>query len=731
MYREERSHRMLVVSAIFQVLLASFSTTKAQERLAAASDLKRPIGVTDVIESRRLSDSFNSGGVVSFSPDGQHFVTVARKGNVRTGVNDFTLAVFRRGAVFSSSKPESLLVMSSSSNRDAISNVKWSSGAVLYFLGERPGKSSQIYSFNVRTRALKQITNSATPVVNYDVASDGRVFVFAAEKPILRPPRQNQPETIAIKTAGLYQMLTGNYGGQPGITEQEIFFDRRGQPAHRVSLPGQYYMRRFSNSLSVSPDGRFVAIGAFLRQIPRSWAEYRNRYFAEIVSVPAIGSSFTSVTQTLLYDSEKNSLAPILNAPASVGTAPAVRWASDSHSLFLDSYLPLEVSDWAEHEARRANIYPIKVNVPNGEIAKAEKRTTGTAENESLRVHIEQSFNSPPKLYVSDLRQRRRALLMDLNPQFKDLEFGNVQRVEWSVADGLRVEGGLYLPTDFVPGKRYPLVIQTHGFAPSEFSMDGLHEWSSGYAARPMAAEGLVVLQAFAFKDEKGPGEFFDGSRVGATSEEVESKVTVAAFEKAIDYLDGERVIDRNRVGIIGFSRTVCYVANMLTHSAYQIAAAAMVDGVDCGYFQELSSPNVAWDMNQLYGGALPFGKGLSAWLRDSPSFSLDRVNTPVLLVALNPAGILTQWEWYAGLSLQEKPVDFVLISTDQDDRDGSNHLLVKPWERKLAQESFVDWFGFWLQDEEHRDPGKEKQYARWEKLRGRAKSAGAKGNRQ
>jgi len=79
--------------------------------------------------------------------------------------------------------------------------------------------------------------------------------------------------------------------------------------------------------------------------------------------------------------------------------------------------------------------------------------------------------------------------------------------------------------------------------------------------------------------------------------------------------------------------------------------------------------------------------------------------------VALGSANILQQWEWYVALSLQRKPVEYVVLPD-------AAHLVVKPWERMTAQQGLVDWFCFWLKNEEDPDPAKAEQYARWRELR-------------
>src|SRR5262249_4178108 len=130
------------------------------------------------------------------------------------------------------------------------------------------------------------------------------------------------------------------------------------------------------------------------------------------------------------------------------------------------------------------------------------------ATSPELEVTLQEDLNTPPKLYVVNSKTKEKALLLDLNPQFSALNFGKVQSVEWAV-EGIELIGGLYLPADYTPGRRYPLVIQTHGFLPKQFSMDGRSEWSSGFAARQLAANGIVVLQAQDFKNPK------DHDRVG------------------------------------------------------------------------------------------------------------------------------------------------------------------------------------------------------------------------
>ena len=97
--------------------------------------------------------------------------------------------------------------------------------------------------------------------------------------------------------------------------------------------------------------------------------------------------------------------------------------------------------------------------------------------------------------------------------------------------------------------------------------------------------------------------------------------------------------------------------------------------------------------------------------LKESPTFNLDRVTTPVRIVAIGPGLVLGIWEWVSGLSLQERPGISLRFPTASTCCRNSGS--AEPRCREM-----VDWLRFWLKGEEDSDPAKAEQYARWRKLR-------------
>jgi hypothetical protein len=267
----------------------------------------------------------------------------------------------------------------------------------------------------------------------------------------------------------------------------------------------------------------------------------------------------------------------------------------------------------------------------------------------------------------------------------------------------------MYLPPDYVEGKQYPLVVQTHGFNPDRFSMDGRDEWSSGYAARALAAGGMIVVQVENFANPADHDKVGSNRSLGINFEQSFRNFSNDCDKQVIRDLTERGLIDPDRVGISGFSRTVWFVSYLLTHSSEpKFRAAVLTDGIDGGYFEYIAERVTEFDEDN--GGKTPFSQGgLEQWMRESPSFHLNGVCIPLRLVAMEDP--LAQWEWFVAGKMQQKPVELI-------DIPGGSHLLERPKDRQIAMQGIVDWFRFWLEDYVDPDPDRREQYARWEKLR-------------
>ena len=682
------------------------------------------------------------------SPDGSLHAVVIKHGDIERNMNVFSLLLFRTDQLFAHPIPDTALTLASSSNRPAIGSVRWlSDNQTLLFLGESPGQLPQIYALNLRTRQLTSRTQQLTQIMSFDVPPSGDPIAYVATLPVdtsaYATMRHRGFALRPVQFVG--DVLRGAWADAAGVvssvTSQQLFVSRAGAQAPIATTePGQRYHSCDFNTLSIAPNGHEALIRCKREHAPEAWTRYTEPYLAKVLTGGA------TLPELALLNLDRGTIEPLVEAPLLGATS---QWSPTSESVVIaNAFLPLARVDSAEQRVRVARPGIAEVDV-------ITHRVTVIAHRESLNVvawdstntvhltpstHalalqnvgqaayrktgrewrevrdalvastpvliVDEGLNTPPRLLAVDRVAKSRAVVLDPNPRLAMAGLGREEIVRWRTKSGRAWVGGLYLPPDFLPGRRYPLVIQTHGFDSTAFRPDGT--FPTANAAQAMAAQGILVLQIGAEDAAVGVREVF-------TSQEAPH--AMEAIEGAIDQLDSVRLIDRSHVGLIGFSRTCFHVLYALTHSGYRIAAAAISDGVDFGYLQYLLFENVDREtgftldeFGGIYGGP-PFGKTLDNWRERAPGFNLDRVTAPLRIEAIGLPSVLEEWEAYAGLLLQHKPVELFVIP------EGA-HLLVKPWERLASSQGNADWFRFWLKGEEDPDPSKGEQYVRWRELR-------------
>ena len=314
-----------------------------------------------------------------------------------------------------------------------------------------------------------------------------------------------------------------------------------------------------------------------------------------------------------------------------------------------------------------------------------------------VQVAVRQNLNDPPTLWAVNRDTGRERQLWNPNPQFSRIRFGEASDYQWKGKSGREWSGVLLKPVDYVPGKKYPLVIQMYSFVEGQFLTDGLYP--TAFAARQLASVGFVVLQI-----KKKPD----------TLSEADREIHVEGYRSAVDSLSDRGLIDRTRVGVVGFSWTCWYAIDALIDAPNLFAAATIADGLDDSYMQYLlfgvDGGPIRKQMERIYG-TTPFGPGLNTWIKDAPGFHLEQVRAPVRIEAINPASVLQEWELYSSLRMQGKPVDLIYFPH-------GTHIHQAPLERLESQQGDVDWFRFWLQGYRDPDPAKSGQYLRWQKLR-------------
>ena len=750
--KSSRSISVWLQRAFLLIVLAPTSLKVSGTQRVRADGPVRPVTIADAIRMTRLADpdyvngAPSRGHVAQFSSDGRRFAIIVRRGNLEKNTNEYEMLLWRCDRIGDPQFPKRVLTMASSSNRPAIENVTWlADNRTIAFLGEQPDEQHEVYLFDTETAVLKKVTNHPTNLASYSITPDGTRLAFIAEPP--QAPlfsSQAKRQGVLVTAQPLVDLLLNRVSARA----MQLWFQDESGHVRQVTVPET---ASYFDSPVLSPDGRFIAVRAVVASVPAIWKSYTDALLRDYTNPAMSKGQETWLSRYAVVDMQTGESRFLLNSPVrSIDTL--IAWSPDSKSVALAGvYLPLDDIYGEKRKLTKSRTFGVEVNPQNGsftEISREDQiiqdfthdygrnlhwdRQTGcvvfgfssvypapklTPEVEYCKsggswhkessaplvsnhpeIVLEEDMNTPPRIFAIDERSHRKSILLDLNPDFAELKFGTVEETKWRGSDGRFVRGGLYFPVGFQPGKRYPLVIQTHLWTRDKFWIDG--PWTTAFAAQPLSGKGIMVLQVD--ESEQNFGKFQEIRREAAT------------FDAAIDYLDRKGLIDPQRVGIIGFSRTCLFVEYALTHSSHHFRAAAIADGVDDGYFQYLmfanSSP-VLTQYTEWANGGKPFGDGLDSWKQRASGFNLERVTAPVRIMARNPESVLLEWEWFAGLTLLQKPVELVYI------QDGA-HILQKPWDRMVSQQGNVEWFAFWLKDEEDSDPEKTEQYVHWRRMR-------------
>src|SRR5260370_35176851 len=132
----------------------------------------------------RSADSIRGRTLAHYSPDGKAFIVILRRGNLEQNTNDFSLLLWKTDEIPYASTPQLLVTLSSSSNRDAIEDIRWlTDNETITFLGENPRDLHELYTFNIRTHTLQKLTSHPTNLISSLTNPKGAVIASVAKAP--------------------------------------------------------------------------------------------------------------------------------------------------------------------------------------------------------------------------------------------------------------------------------------------------------------------------------------------------------------------------------------------------------------------------------------------------------------------------------------------------------------------------------------------------------------------
>ncbi|MGA2336083.1 MAG: hypothetical protein ABSG08_11965 [Terriglobales bacterium] len=738
--------------------------------IASTQQEKRPFAVVDDIGFVYFGDLYGGAAAVEFSPDGNYFAVDSERGHLDLNSVEDSLAFYGSQDVEDflkssndSQPPSPVWVVNRSAKKGAvISGWRWladSSG--IAFLEPTEDGTPRLFLADFHKKTIEPLTSETEAVMAFDI-QDRKHYVYTVADPAGQEGKNAEREAASVVGTGrsLFELILTDNPITARIAPSNIsLWAVVGGRPFKVETNGTP-LPNFG-SFALSPDGRSLVTTQPVLDVPSAW----ETLYPPPPSPPCAVSPCTNRIHAGHYDSQSShvqqyvridlqtgSIQSLADAPIAQGAGWIAygnpSWSNDGREILLPNtflkskvnapsrpcvavldvssgtstcvevlkaHKTTEIVEEGYHVIRGARFTDdtgrVMVAFNNHEdlsprtteyqrtndIWQVVREISGKfpAEHNGLELSVKQGLNDPPMLVATDGQTSR--VLWDPNPQFKGIELGRASVYTYKDKQGREWKAGLYKPSNYKPGQRYPLVIQTHGFSASLFIPSG--GFSTAFAARALAAAGIVVLHV---SDD-------DGCPVVTRDE---GACAVSDYEAAASQLVSEGLVDPQKIGIIGFSRTCYYVMETLTTSSFlHLKAASITDGVMFDYFSYIQNPDRMSGEADRVIGAPPFGDGLQLWLKRSPGFNLNKVAAPLLVVGEGPLSLLSMWQPYAGLRFLKKPVDLIMLNTRE-------HVLTNPSVRMASQGGSVDWFRFWLQGYEDPDPAKAYQYKRWHDLR-------------
>ncbi|MFC1476967.1 S9 family peptidase [candidate division KSB1 bacterium] len=346
---------------------------------------------------------------------------------------------------------------------------------------------------------------------------------------------------------------------------------------------------------------------------------------------------------------------PGTNLTQGVGSQEEIRFryvSLDREERFIDLSKPVLLTAYGQW-TKKSGYYELK----DGKMTQLifEDKSIGRvtkAENTGQYIYTIQTFADFPDYYVSDTKFTMPKRLTDANPFQSDYKWGHRILFDFTNNDGVRLQGTLAIPDDYVEGQRLPMHVNYY-----EKNSQNLHRYVAPRIAGSPNFTGMVSNGYLCMQPDIH-------LRTGRTHSDMLECIE-AAVKKCVEM----GYADPDRVSLHGHSFSGQGSAFASTHSdmfAAIVYGAGATDLV-ADFNQLWKSSGTNQHRYDIYGqgrfGTNPFDD-LELYIHESATFNARDMNTPLLIMHGTEDGSV-EWlqavEFYNALRFNDKNV--ILLS--------------------------------------------------------------------
>ena len=290
-----------------------------------------------------------------------------------------------------------------------------------------------------------------------------------------------------------------------------------------------------------------------------------------------------------------------------------------------------------------------------------------------------------PQLYRAQLDGAKLDSAAQINKLNEKLVTGRLfaksEVIHWKGSNDEEVEGILYYPTNYEPGKKYPVITAIHG-GPLGADHDLWGE-SWAYPIQLFTQQGAFVLRPN-YHGSSGYGLKWAESICCGKYYDLETP----DINAGVDYLIAKGLVDPDRVATMGWSNGSILSTSLITTypDRYKVAS---VGAGDIEWISDWGNVDFGESFDAYYFGKSPM-QDPELYIRKSPFFKMDKVKAPVLIfhgTADRNVPPAQSWSYFRALQYYGKvPVKFIVFPGEPHGPRKLTHEL-----RKVSEEE--SWF--------------------------------------
>ncbi|HMO14032.1 MAG TPA: prolyl oligopeptidase family serine peptidase [Pirellulaceae bacterium] len=294
---------------------------------------------------------------------------------------------------------------------------------------------------------------------------------------------------------------------------------------------------------------------------------------------------------------------------------------------------------------------------------------------------VEQSVEQSPNIWVASENLVDARVASDTNPFQKNYLWSRAELIDFVNENGEELQGALYYPAGYESGKKYPMIVYIY-----EERSQAIHNFAVPSEQRPYNNATFTADGYFVFE----PDIVYRPQNPGLSAVEC----VVPAVRKVLE----SGMIDETKIGLIGHSWGAYQTAFIVTQTdlfAAGIAGAPLTNMMSMSMSIYWNSGQTdAWIFFESQGRMnQPFWRDVETYIKNSPIFSVDNLNTPLLVAFGDEDGAVDfnqGVELYNAARLAGK--QFVMLVYP-----GENHGLVKKPNQVDYHYRIREWFGHYL----------------------------------